>query len=67
MIIAEKYSKTHAQIILRWHLQSNYIAIPGSSNEEHIEDNNDIYDFELTNEEMKQINDLNINKRYENW
>lgn len=65
--IAKKYSKTPAQIILRWHLQSNYIAIPGSSNEEHIKDNNDIYDFELTNEEIKQINDLNTNRRYENW
>ncbi len=67
MIIAKKYSKTPAQIILRWHLQSNNIAIPGSSNEEHIKDNNDIYDFELTNEEMKQINNLNTNRRYENW
>ena len=65
--LAKKYKKTAAQIILRWQLQSNYIAIPGSSNEEHIKENNDIYSFELTNDEIKKINEINTNRRYENW
>ncbi len=65
--LAKKYNKTSAQIILRWQLQSNYIAIPGSSNEEHIKENNDIYNFNLTHDEIKKINELNVNKRYENW
>ena len=44
--IAEKYNKTSAQIILRWHLQSGFIAIPGSSSESHILENCSIFDFD---------------------
>ena len=65
--IAKKYNKTSAEIILRWHIQSEFIAIPGSSNEEHIKENISIFDFELTDEEMNNINKLNTGKRYENW
>ena len=65
--LAKKYNKTAAQIILRWNLQSNYIAIPGSSNELHIKENNEVYDFILSEEDMKKITDINKNQRYANW
>ncbi|MBQ2679916.1 MAG: aldo/keto reductase [Firmicutes bacterium] len=65
--LAEKYNKSSAQIILRWQLQAGFIAIPGSSNPEHIAENYDIFDFELTNEEIQRIGWLNKHKRYENW
>lgn len=65
--LSKKYNKTPAQIILRWNLQSNYIAIPGSSNESHIKENNNVYDFTLSDEDMKKIIDINKNQRYANW
>ena len=65
--IAKSHGKTSAQIILRWHLQAGYIAIPGSSNPEHIAENYRIFDFELTGDEMQQIAAVNKNQRYENW
>lgn len=65
--LAEKYNKTSAQILLRWHLQMGYIAIPGSSNEQHIKEDFDIFDFELTNEDMKQIEALDKNERNSNY
>ena len=65
--IANKYNVTSAQIILRWHIQDGYITIPGSSNPEHIKENFDIFNFELTEEEMKRIREIDEQKRYENW
>ena len=65
--IAEKYNKTSAQIILRWQLQAGYIVIPGSSNPDHIAENYDIFNFVLSEEDMNNIADININQRYENW
>ena len=62
--LAEKYHKSTAQIILRWHVQSENIVIPGSRNPDHIKDNADLFDFELTQEEMMQIAAVNKNKRY---
>lgn len=61
--IGQKYSKTPAQIILRWDLQTEVITIPKSSNVERLKENADIFDFELTSEEMKQISSLNKNDR----
>ena len=49
-------------IILRWHIQSNNIVIPGAANPEHIKANIDIFDFELTDEEMKAMQALDTNK-----
>ena len=43
------------QIILRWHMQEGFSAVPGSTNPEHIRENIDIFDFELTDSEMEQI------------
>ena len=64
--IAEKYNKTSAQIILRWQLQAGYIVISGSSNPDHIAENYDIFNFELSEEDMNNIADINISQRYEN-
>ena len=65
--LANKYKKTSAQIILRWHIQAQFIVIPGSKNEEHIKENYNIFDFELSEEDMEEIYKINNNKRYENW
>lgn len=64
--LAEKYEKTSAQIVLRWQIQDGNIAIPWSSNPEHIKENYNIFDFELTSQEMKLIHMINKNQRYEN-
>lgn len=53
--IAEAHKKTPAQIVLRWHIQQNVIAIPRSENPEHIKSNFDIWDFELSEKEMEEI------------
>jgi diketogulonate reductase-like aldo/keto reductase len=67
MEIAGAHQKTPAQVILRWVVQSGYIAIPGSSNPEHIAENFNIFDFELSGEEMDRLDGLNRSERYENW
>jgi len=53
--LAEAHHKSVGQIILRWHIQMDNIVIPGARSEAHIRDNIDIFDFELSEEEMKQI------------
>ena len=65
--LAKKYNKTSAQMILRWQLQAGYIAIPGSKNPDHIKENISIFDFELSDEDMKKIYNINENRRNENW
>ena len=65
--IAKDHNVTSAQVILRWQIQDGYIAIPGSSNAEHIAENYDIFGFELSDEEMQAIRDIDEQKRYENW
>ena len=64
--LAEKYGKTPAQIILRWHIQSGNVVIPGSRNPQHIHDNFDLFDFALTDEEMDEIKKVDKNVRYYN-
>lgn len=59
MGLSEKYKKTIAEIVLRWHIQRGVIPIPKSSNEERIKENFDIFDFELTKEDMHDIDSLN--------
>lgn len=61
--IAEKHQKSSAQIILRWDLQNEVVTIPKSIKEHRIIENADIFDFELTTEEMETINGLNKNER----
>lgn len=61
--IGKKYNKTAAQLIIRWHLQSDIIVIPKSVHEERIKQNFDVFDFELSGADMEQINNLNTNER----
>ena len=56
--LSEKYKKTPAQIILRWDIQRGIITIPKSQNLERIKENFQIFDFELTEDEIKEINSL---------
>ena len=62
--LAQKYGKSNAQIILRWHIQSGNIVIPGSKNPAHIKDNFALFDFALTEEEMFEIAALDKDTRY---
>ena len=64
MKLGQKYGKTPAQIILRWHTQMGFAVIPGSKNVDHIRDNLDILDFTLTKEEMAEIARLDKGVRY---
>ncbi|WP_332648487.1 aldo/keto reductase [Lysinibacillus sp. 54212] len=57
--LAQKYGKTPAQIVLRWHLEIGNIAIPKSVTPERIAENIDIYDFSLASDEVAAITALN--------
>ena len=63
--IANAHNVTSAQVILRWNLQREVVVIPGSSNPEHIKENTEIYDFELTSEEMQKIEKLNRDEKHD--
>lgn len=62
--LAHKYGKSNSQIILRWHIQSGNIVIPGSKNPQHIKDNLDVIDFTLTDNELDRIAAMDQQKRY---
>ena len=62
--LGKKYGKSNAQIILRWHIQSGNIVVPGSKNPDHIKANLDLFDFALTDEEMAEIAAMDQKKRY---
>ncbi|KFF07851.1 aldo/keto reductase [Chryseobacterium luteum] len=61
--VAGKYSKTAAQVILRWHLQEGFVVIPKSVTPSRIEENFNVFDFELTEEEMDIVRSLDTGKR----
>lgn len=61
--LAKKYNKTPAQIVLRWHIQEDTIVIPKSVTPSRIKENIDVFDFSLTNEEMKEIRSIDKNQR----
>ena len=61
--IAEKYNKTVAQIVIRWHLQRGIILFPKSSHRERMLSNRNVFDFILTEKDMEEIDCLNKNKR----
>ncbi len=61
--LSETYKKTPAQITLRWMIQNHVVTIPKSSNEGRIKENVDVFDFELSPEDMAKINGLNKNRR----
>lgn len=64
--LSNKYNKTPAQIVLRWHIERGTMVIPKSTHPERIRENIDIFDFKLTDEDMKAIKSLDIKKRYSN-
>lgn len=63
--IAKAHGKTAAQVVLRWNLQRNVSAIPGSSNPAHIKENTEIFDFELSDSDMKAIAALDRHEKHE--
>lgn len=63
--IAARHDKSVVQVILRWHLQRGVVAIPGSSNPDHIRENISVFDFSLTDDEMARIAALNRNEKHD--
>jgi len=62
--LSQKYNKTPAQIVLRWDLQQGVVTIPKSTREERIKENADVFDFELSAEDMAAIDAMNENRRF---
>ena len=62
--LADKYGKSPAQVIMRWHVQQGNVVIPGSKTPSHIADNVDIFDFELTDDDMAAIATLDRGKPF---
>ncbi|MGE7667782.1 aldo/keto reductase [Ureibacillus composti] len=62
--IANAIGKTAAQVVLRWHYQQDIISIPKSVTPNRIEENMQIFDFELSDEQITQLNNLNKNQRF---
>lgn len=63
--IAAAHGKSSAQVILRWNLQKGVVVIPGSSDPDHIQENTELFDFELTEEEMERINALDRGEKHD--
>ncbi|GLB46486.1 oxidoreductase [Philodulcilactobacillus myokoensis] len=61
--LAKKYNKSAAQVILRWDLQRGFVTIPKSSHDKRIIENSDVFDFELSDDDVKTINGLDKGKR----
>ncbi|WP_430727232.1 aldo/keto reductase [Tumebacillus amylolyticus] len=62
--LAEKYGKSAAQIVLRWDLQNEVVTIPKSVNPTRIAENANIFDFELSDDDMAELNAMNENRRF---
>lgn len=63
--IAAAHGKSSAQVILRWNLQKGVVVIPGSSNPDHIQENTELFDFELTEDEMERIGALDRGEKHD--
>lgn len=63
--IAKRYKVSPAQVILRWNLQKGVVVIPGSSNPKHIKENLDLFNFQLTSDDMEQIKSLDRNEKHD--
>jgi diketogulonate reductase-like aldo/keto reductase len=64
--IADNYDKTPVQVALRWAVQHGVVSIPRSSDHDHIEENIDVFDFELSERDMQRINNLDEGMRLYN-
>lgn len=64
--VANEVDKKPSQVALRWLIQKNIIVIPKASSEDHLKENMEIFDFELSKEQMDEINDIQIRKRLVN-
>lgn len=62
--LSKKYGKTPAQIVLRWDLQNEVVTIPKSVREHRIAENAQIFDFELSQDDMALIDGLNQDERF---
>ena len=65
--IGRKYQKTPAQVTLRYLIQCGIVVIPKTTNTKHVEENIDIFDFELNGEEMAKLRDLDAKKSIDGW
>ena len=64
--IAKAHGKTPAQVIIRWHLQEGFSVIPGATRHDYIKENISVFDFRLTDEEMRQMRSLDKEQRFFN-
>ncbi len=62
--LAKKYSKTPAQIILNWHMHHEQVVFPGMRNKEHFDENCGVFEFEMSQDDLKKISGLNKNARF---
>ena len=65
--LAEKYGKTNAQIVLRWHVQAGNVIIPGSKNADHIKDNFNIFDFALKLDKNTRYYNMSLEDAAKNY
>ncbi len=63
--IAKAHGVFSAQVILRWNLQKGVVVIPGSSSPDHIKETTELYHFELSEEEVRQINPLDREEKHD--
>lgn len=64
--LAKQKGKSAAQIIIRWHIQEGFSVVPGASDPDYIKENIDVFDWELTDDEMETIRHLDKEHRYFN-
>lgn len=62
--LAEKYGKSEAQLVLRWNLQKGVVTIPKSVNRDHIRSNAELFDFSLSEEDMRYLDQLDRGQRF---
>lgn len=65
--IVERTSKTPAQVLIRWSLQKGFVPLPKSVTPSRIEENADVYDFELTFEEMESLETTEVSALFPQW
>ena len=57
--IAARYGKSPAQVLIRWNLQNETVPIPKANQSQHIDENLDVFDFELSDEDMHELDESN--------